>query len=201
MASLYQDILTRSMESGLIDSNTVDARNWLRDEAQQVKPATARRDIRSEFITNSRSLITIGRLYMFMYEPKMKDSLPYYDMFPVVFPFEKTPQGFLGINMHFLPLTYRAILMDRLYSLVNNELYNDSTRLQKITYEILSSASRFRFFKPCVKHYLYNNVMSRFIYVHPKHWEIALFLPLERFKKATKDKVHRDSIRIIKGSA
>lgn len=201
MANLYQDILKRSIERGLTDGNTVDARNWFRDEAQQVRTATARRNVRSEFVTNGRSLITVGRMYMFMYDPKTKDSLPYYDMFPVVFPFQKTPQGFLGINMHYLPHTYRAILMDRLYFLVNNDLYDDSTKLQKMSYDVLNSASRFRFFKPCVKHYLYNNVTSRFIYVHPKHWEIALFLPLERFMKATTNKVHRDSVRIIKGSA
>ena len=29
-----------------------------------------------------------GRLYMFMYEAKTADKLPYYDQFPLVFPFE-----------------------------------------------------------------------------------------------------------------
>ena len=29
-----------------------------------------------------------GRLYMFQYDPKGADTLPYYDMFPLVFPFE-----------------------------------------------------------------------------------------------------------------
>lgn len=188
------------MEEGLIDRNTVDAREWFREESQAVKPSEARRKVRSEFLANGKALITVGRLYMFMYDPKTRETIPYYDAFPVVFPFQKTPNGFLGLNMHYLPPTYRAILMDRLYLLINNERYDDSTRLQKISYDILTSMSRFKFSKPCVKHYLYNNVMSRFIYVHPEHWEMALFLPLEQFRKTTKNRVHLDSIKIIKGS-
>lgn len=200
MANLYKDIVRRSIEQGFIDRNTIDARQWFREESQQITPAVARKNIRSEFIKNSRSLITVGRLYMFRYEPVTKETLPYYDLFPVVFPFQKTPQGFLGLNMHYLPPLYRAILMDRLYLLINNDRYDDSTRLQKMSYEMLSGVSRFRYFKPCVRHYLYNNVMSRFLYVHPKHWEIALFLPLEQFRKAARNKIHRDSIGIIKGN-
>ena len=34
-----------------------------------------------------------GHLYMFAYDPKLKKELPYYDRFPLVFPFSKTPDG------------------------------------------------------------------------------------------------------------
>ncbi len=40
-----------------------------------------------------------GHLYMFVYDPKTKAELPYYDRFPLVFPFRKTPDGFIGLNM------------------------------------------------------------------------------------------------------
>jgi hypothetical protein len=105
----------------------------------------------------------------------------------------------MGINMHYLPHTYRAMLMDQLYTLTNNDNYDDSTRLQRLSYNVLKSASRFKFFRPCLKRYLNNGVKSRFIYVHPKHWDMALFLPLERFEKATKAQVFRDSVKAIKG--
>ena len=45
-----------------------------------------------------------GRLNMFIYDPKLKKKLPYYDTFPLVLPLEKYNDGFLGLNFHYLPI-------------------------------------------------------------------------------------------------
>lgn len=198
MAKLFQDMLQRSQDLGILFKKSVDAREWFRNEAGGIKKSIATKEIRSELLENTRSFVTVGRLYMFKYQPKYEATLPFYDAFPVVFPISKTPEGFLGLNMHYLPPQYRAILMDSLYTLINNEKYDYSTRLQKISYNVLKSASRFRYFRPCLKHYLNSYVVSRFIYVHPLHWETALFLPLEQFKKSTTSNVRSNSIKSIR---
>lgn len=136
-------------------------------------------------------------MYMFFYDPKHKKTLPYYDTFPLIFPFKKTNKGFLGINLHYLPLTMRAKLMDALYEITNNDRYDKSTKLQ-ISYNILNSASRFKFFRPCIKQYLSNHVKSRFVNIQASDWDTALWLPVERFKKQSKDQVWKDSRKIIK---
>jgi hypothetical protein len=100
--------------------------------------------------------------------------------------------------MHYLPLQLRAKLMDALYQTANNDSYDESTRL-RINYNILNSSSKFRHFKPCIKHYLTGQVKSRFLYVYPSEWDIALFLPLERFEGANKSTVYADSRKIIRG--
>jgi hypothetical protein len=82
--------------------------------------------------------------------------------------------------------------MDSLYDLVNNQRYDESTRIQG-TFELLNRAARSRWIKPCVKQYLFSQMNSRFMYVYPSEWDIALFLPLERFSKATKTKVWAES--------
>ena len=41
-----------------------------------------------------------GLLNMFFYDPKGRNTLPYYDTFPLVLPLEEYPDGFLGINFH-----------------------------------------------------------------------------------------------------
>jgi hypothetical protein len=130
---------------------------------------------------------------MFFYDPKGKATLPYYDIFPMIFPIGFQEGGFLGINLHYLPPYYRAKLMDALYSTANNNKYDESTKL-KISYEMLNSASKFGAFAPCVKRYLWDHVQSKFLYVEPTNWDTALMLPLERFQKATKTKVFNDSI-------
>ena len=69
----------------------------------------------------------------------------------------------------------------------------------KISYDILNSASKFKFFAPCVKHYLAPQVKTSFMKVAPTEWDIALFLPLQQFIGAGKQKVWADSRKIIRG--
>lgn len=104
--------------------------------------------------------------------------------------------GFYGINLHYLPPQLRAKLMDSLYEIKNNSRYDESTKL-RISYEILNSSSKFKFFKPTFKHYLTSNVRSKFIEINATEWDVALFLPTERFMKAKKTRVWADSRKRI----
>ena len=140
------------------------------------------------------SRLMVGQMYLFSYSPKTKNDLPFYDRLPLVFPFRRTADSFYGINLHYLPYAYRARLMDALYSLTSDRNYNENTKL-KLSYGILNAASRYRFFKPCVKQYLNSHVQSRFINIFANEWDMALFLPLERFEKATKQQVSKESIK------
>jgi len=196
-ATTFDFILTRGVREGQIPSRTQSARDWYRDAAGQRRRINERTLIYSDS-SRFKSAIRIGDMYMFYYDPKHKETLPYYDRFPLVFPFKKVPGGFLGINMHYLPLPLRAKLMDALYDLSVNQRYDETTRL-RMNYEILNSASKFRYFKPCIKHYLFDHMDSKFWYVYPSEWDIALFLPLERFKKSNKRSVQADSRKAIQG--
>jgi hypothetical protein len=197
MATTFDTILTRGVREGQIPARTDSARNWYRDAAGQRRRINERSLINSE-TSRFKSRMRIGDMYMFYYDPKHKETLPYYDRFPLVFPIKKAEGGFLGLNMHYLPLPLRARLMDALYDLSLNQRYDETTRL-RLNYDVLNSAAKFRLFKPCIKHYLMDHMDSRFWYVYPSEWDIALFLPLERFKKANKRKVQNDSRRMIQG--
>jgi len=93
-------------------------------------------------------------------------------------------------------------LMDSLYDLTTNQRFDEQTRL-RLNYDLLNGASRFRWFKPTVHRYLISKVRSRLVFIHPSEWDIALFLPLERFytdtKRIKKQQVYRDSRSIIRG--
>ena len=102
----------------------------------------------------------------------------------------------MGINLHYLPPVLRARLMDALYQTINNSKYNDTTKL-KISYDILASASKYKYFKPCIKHYLWDHVRGNYLNIEPTNWDSALMLPTEQFKKASKDKVWRESRGMI----
>ena len=98
--------------------------------------------------------------------------------------------------MHYLPLRLRAKLMDELYGLRRDNRFDENTRL-RLSYNVLNGASKYKYFKPCVKHYLTPHVKSRFLEVYAAEWDIALFLPTERFVGAGKGKVQADSRKMI----
>jgi hypothetical protein len=105
--------------------------------------------------------------------------------------------------MHYLPLPYRAKLMDALYDLSTSQKYDEQTRL-RLTYDVLNGVSKFKYFKPTIHRYLINRVESRLVYIHPSEWDIAIMLPVQRFysenKRIKAETVYKDSRATIKGS-
>lgn len=189
-AYIFQEIAKNNkFRSGNIVSRQESARLWYRKKASEISSVNT-----SRLMNDKKNLVnvineeSIGSMYMFVYDPKHKQTLPHYDTFPLVFPIDLKSNGFLGINLHYLPPVLRASLMNNLYETINNKKYDSTTRL-KISYQLLSGYSKFKYFEPCIKHYLYNYVNSNYLLVEPVNWDIALMLPTERFQKQSKDAV------------
>ncbi len=138
-----------------------------------------------------------GHLYMFVYDPKTKAELPYYDRFPLVFPFRKTPDGFIGLNMHYLPYPLRITLLDNLLTYANNQRFDETTRL-KYSWALIDGVSKYAAAKPCVKQYLSGHVRTQFRQVESSNWATAMLLPVERFVGASKQEIWSDSRKIIR---
>lgn len=189
---IFTDIVNKGRIAA--DKPGFDAVDWFRQKASETMGINTVRLVagNKQYQTNR---IVPGHLYMFGYDAKMKDVLPFYDRFPVVFPFSRDADSFTGINLHYLPHLYRARLMNALYQIVTDQKFNEKTRLN-LSYRILSSSSKFKLFEPCVKKYLYSHVQTKFLQVPSNEWDIALFLPLERFT-VSKNKVFRDTMSKI----
>ena len=139
----------------------------------------------------------VGRMYMFFYDPKHKDKLPFYDQFPLIFVLEKYKDGFLGMNLHYLPPVFRASLMDKLYQIERQDNIRESKKL-RLNYGLLNNAARYKYFRPTVKRYLYSQVRSRYLWIPYEEWDIALMLPTARFRKSKSNVVWQDSKRRIR---
>jgi len=200
VAKVFDDILLRGVRSGQMPARTDASREWYRQQAKdttrpQSRPEKMIKEIGKE---RARGRFELGNMYMFNYDPKHKATLPYYDRFPLIFPINRAKGGFMGINMHYLPPVLRAKLMDALYETSNNKYYDETTKL-KLSYQTLAGATKFKEFKPCIKHYLTGQLRSRLIYISPTEWDVALFLPTARFVGATQAQVFKDSRKIIRG--
>ena len=178
-------------------SDAEESRDWYRDKAQSIRSVNMKRELRNRDRTYNKMVATdIGRMYMFQYDPKGKDTLPYYDVFPLIFVLEKYNDGFLGMNLHYLPPVFRARLMDRLYSIERQDNLRESKKL-RLNYGLLNSVAKYKYFRPTVKRYLNSQVRSRFLWVPYEEWDIALMLPTQRFSKSKANVVWRDSKQLI----
>ena len=134
-----------------------------------------------------------GRMNMFFYDPKGRKTLPYYDTFPLVLPIERYPDGFLGINFHYLPMALRLKLLDRIVDFSNNTKFDESTIINA-DYAKLKNIKEI---KPTLKRYLAGRVKTRFRRVDADEFTVAALLPIARWKKGTQQDVYRDSRKMI----
>jgi len=188
MAKLLDRIKTSLAKEGLTP-RTNASRAWLRAKVKDLKPTSSglMKD-RDRLKTTSM----IGKMYFYFYDPKTKDSMPYYDQFPLVIPIEKYNDGFLGLNLHYIHPKHRMVLLDKLSDTMSNDTYDEKTKL-KINYRYLAAASRIFEANPCIKRYLFTQIESRFLEITADEWDIAAMLPLESFVGATTSKVYADS--------
>lgn len=144
---------------------------------------------------NPENFPMVGHMYHFLYDPKWKEELPYYDTFPLVMPMSYTTNGFLGLNFHYLPPLMRAKLFDALLSIKNHTVYRGGDQEYiNLSYEALKGMSNTPY-APTIKRYLWSHVKSNFAHIDSDEWESILFLPSEKFKKASKREVWNDSRR------
>ena len=190
MSNLFQKIGYEAFRAG-ITPRTAESREWFRGKMSAIKNINRNTLMKEEPIALKNRQV-MGSMYMFFYDPKHKETLPYYDSFPLVIVLKPAAGGFLGLNLHYLPLVLRAKFLDALLDVTNNKSYDESTKF-KLTYGMLENASKFKYFKPCIKHYLSDHIRSRLAMVQAPEWEIATFLPTADFQKATTRQVYKDS--------
>jgi len=163
---------------------------WFRDKIKEFGTPSSANLLRDGKRTSKP---TFGILNMFVYDPKLKEKLPYYDTFPLVLPIEEYKNGFLGINLHYLSMPMRLRLLDRLVDYSNNNKFDESTRL-RVDY---SKLKRVNLIKPCLKRYLAGQVKSKFRKVEADEFMIATLLPVQRFKKQSDSHVFAKSRGIV----
>jgi hypothetical protein len=188
MAKLLDRIKASLAKEGLTP-RTNASRAWLRAKVKDLKPTSSALMRDKDRLKNTSM---IGKMYFYFYDPKTKDSMPYYDQFPLVIPIERYNDGFLGLNLHYIHPKHRMILLDKLSDTTSNDTYDDKTKF-KINYRYLSAASRIFEATPCIKRYLFTQIESRFLEITADEWDIAAMLPVESFVGATTSKVYADS--------
>lgn len=188
---IFDHLLADAIQKGRYNIRSAEAVKWFYHHASRVSEPPAQIIHEAKHQRQSRHA-TIGRMYHFIYDPKHKDKLPFWDRHPLVFPFRLLPNGFVGLNLHYLPPRLRARLMDQLHTIANNQKYDLTTKL-RLSWKVLQANQRLKWMQPCVHMYLYDHLRSPLIEVYSSEWDLALMLPC-RFVGATNRTVHRRAI-------
>lgn len=194
----FNKFLEEAQDKNYISERTPTAINWMRrkitdlfsDESVRIK-----RQNTDEYGP--------GSIYLFQYDPKYKDNkkiLPYYDKFPLCLILDIYEDSFLGLNLHYLRPTQRAQFIAALYDYeVQIKTNKNKKTIINISYEDLIKRSALKYYKPCIKRYLAENVVvSPFYKVSPEEWNYVLFLPTEKFVGASSSQVWSESSKRIK---
>ena len=195
MASLFDTLQAGAQRAG-VKARTKDSQKWFRKKVQELAIPNRKALLKDDALERTGRNIR-GNMYMYFYDPKFKETLPYYDRFPLTIMIDPAPGGFYGLNLHYLNYPVRARFLDELMSLAPNNV-KDTTRLVKLRYDLLQSVRKYKEFKPCFKHYLGKHVVSQFSRVPMADWEIAIFLPVEQFKKKSKTSIWNESLKIAR---
>ena len=141
----------------------------------------------------------IGEIALFRYDPKLKDTLPYYDTHPLVLICNFTSKDVYGINLHYVPPPIRKKLVDKMAEIKTRHPGDSKAAQLSYIREVLPYLESFGnsdLFSFTYKHYLIPHIRSRFGIINRSWWKLVIKLPLQDFKKATAKQVWADAERL-----
>ena len=184
MASVFDTIKQRA-------GNADKSATWYRTQVNKIASNKTAGQLFRENKLNNRP--SVGRLNLFGYNPKFRKTLPYYDVFPLVLPLEPISGGFMGMNFHYLPPMLRFRLLERMQATATDNRFDSKTKFD-VNYDDVKSI---KIVKPTIKKYLYAYCQTGFLRINADEAAIAIYLPVQRFKKASDAVVYSDSRKFL----
>ena len=184
MASVFDRIKVRA-------GDTDRSATWYRSQVNRIASGKTAGQLFREGKLQGRP--SVGRLNLFGYNPKLRAKLPYYDIFPLVLPLEPTKGGFMGMNFHYLPPLLRFRLLERMQARASDRRFDTNTKFE-VNYDDVKSI---KIVKPTIKKYLYAYCQTGFLRINADDAAVAIYLPVQRFKKAPEATVYADSRKFL----
>ena len=192
MKGILEEFRQAFEDSGL-KPRSIESNAWFEEKIEEIRRPIDRKLLKAE-VERERGILTphVGRMYLFNYYPKGVLTLPYFDMFPVIFLVAIKKEYFQGINLHYLPLDIRREFFTAVMERTNIKEFNKQTYL-RIDYDFLNSFRKYRAFKPCFKNYASDRVRGRVINVPSPEWELVMNLPVAHWRRSSEAKIHAEN--------
>lgn len=132
--------------------------------------------------------IKLGSLITFVYDPKHKQTLPFFDILPLAIPLARYGDRLLALNCHYLPYTFRISLVTELMKRIS---WKKRLQYRDIKAAIQSSKMPHAMLYYCIRSYLYNHIRSEVKAFHTQNFQKAVREIMPRFKKETEENIYR----------
>jgi|688.fasta_scaffold247396_3 hypothetical protein len=158
---------------------------WFEGKARALSPGAARNVILGAN-TRKKDVTFVGKLYFFRYDAKGKKVLPMWDRYPMAIILERKPDGFLGLNLHYLSGGQRSTMLKIIdkykseYKMKTSVSAGNSVNWDNLM-DSLSSTTLEALPRKCIKRYLYTHCRSKFIEIYPEEYSKAIQLPIEEW--------------------
>ena len=183
MASILDTLVAKQ-------GDTIKSATWYKNAISSIGQKVTAQKLLSQGKLSARP--NIGLLNLFFYDPKYKETLPYYDTFPLVLPLEAIKGGFSGLNFHYLSPGLRLRLLE------NMQRYATNKDLSKARFDVSwGRVKSIPLVKPTIKKYLYKHVRSSFLRIDLNQAAIACYLPVQQFQKRPASSVYAASRSFI----
>ena len=119
MSNIFNRLELQAFRAG-ITPRTDESRAWFMNKAKNMRSINRQALIKEDPLKQRSALKNlsrtglVGTMQMFFYDPKHKETLPYYDLFPLIVVIGPAEGGFYGLNLHYLPPILRAKMLDAL---------------------------------------------------------------------------------------
>lgn len=120
---------------------------------------------------------TVGRMYMYGYDAKNKDTLPYWDKFPLIICLGVTPTHMLGLNLHYIPPKVRETFLEELLKFSSTTTITNKTRLRINWNKVKGMKGA----NHMIKMYLASHVRLGIMEIAPKDWHNVIHLKTQQF--------------------
>lgn len=150
---------------------------WINEKAMDLTSGT----VQKKLLSSGRGSTTIiGNLYFFKYDPKLKAKLNMYDKYPMAFPIKMYSDGFLGVNMHWLPMGERKDFVKAVNEYRMTEVNRTSINAEFLV--MMEKSKRIYDLMPKAIHrYLISHTRSSFIRILPEEYEKAVQLKIDEW--------------------
>lgn len=116
-----------------------------------------RREVFEYLYDNMTDEIQPEKLYFYEYDPKYKERMDKYDIYPLVYAFDRGKDNFLGSNIHYL--------RDR----------------EKGPYALALLNKKARIIEKTIHRYIFKQADNLFFEVKEEDWEFIASLPIHKF--------------------
>lgn len=124
----------------------------------------------------------VGGIYAYVYDAKHKETLPYWDRFPLMiylgsYTAKNGNKLLLGLNLHYIPPKARQEFLENLLVHANTDSVTNKTRL-KINW---SQVKSMRGADQMIKAYLPGHIKGSMTEVKPHDWINVIYMPIQAF--------------------